>query len=86
MMEILLTIAGLALILVGANYLTDGSAALARRFHISEFIVGLTVVAIGTSTPELIVSVMSALANSEVPIFSAAIFAPLIDLVSIDTR
>lgn len=64
MMEILLTIAGLALILVGANYLTDGSAALARRFHISEFIVGLTVVAIGTSTPELIVSVMSAIHGS----------------------
>lgn len=64
MMDILLTIAGLALILVGANYLTDGSAAMARRFHISEFIVGLTVVAIGTSTPELIVSVMSAIHGS----------------------
>ena len=52
------------LILVGANYLTDGSAALARRFNISEFIVGLTIVAIGTSTPELVVSVISALHGS----------------------
>lgn len=63
-MNVILLIVGLALILVGANYLTDGSAALARRFKLSEFIVGLTVVAIGTSTPELVVSVVSALHGS----------------------
>lgn len=63
-MNVILLIVGLALILVGANYLTDGSAALARRFNLSEFIVGLTVVAIGTSTPELVVSVVSALHGS----------------------
>lgn len=63
-MNIILLIVGLVLILVGANYLTDGSAALARRFNISEFIVGLTIVAIGTSTPELVVSVISALHGS----------------------
>lgn len=63
-MNVILLIVGLALILVGANYLTDGSAALARRFNISEFIVGLTIVAIGTSTPELVVSVISALHGS----------------------
>lgn len=63
-MNVIFLIVGLALILVGANYLTDGSAALARRFKLSEFIVGLTVVAIGTSTPELVVSVVSALHGS----------------------
>lgn len=63
-MNVILLIVGLVLILVGANYLTDGSAALARRFNISEFIVGLTIVAIGTSTPELVVSVISALHGS----------------------
>lgn len=63
-MNIILLIVGLVLILLGANYLTDGSAALARRFNISEFIVGLTIVAIGTSTPELVVSVISALHGS----------------------
>lgn len=63
-MDILFAIIGLALILGGANYLTDGSAALAKRFNIPEFIIGLTIVAVGTSTPELVVSVMSALNGS----------------------
>jgi len=48
------------LILTGANALTDGASALARRFGISDLVVGLTVVAFGTSTPELVISVMSA--------------------------
>lgn len=68
-MDILLLILGLALILGGANFLTDGSAALAQRFRVPEFIVGLTIVAVGTSTPELVVSVLSAAAgNSDVAI------------------
>ena len=66
-MDILLLIAGLGLILAGANFLTDGSAALAQRFRMPEFIIGLTIVAVGTSTPELVVSVLSAAAgNSDV--------------------
>lgn len=60
-MYIVYLIAGLVLILAGANYLTDGSAELAKRFRISEFVIGLTVIAIGTSTPELAVSFLSAL-------------------------
>ena len=60
-MDILLLIIGLGLILAGANFLTDGSAALAQRFRVPEFIIGLTVVAVGTSTPELVVSFLSAL-------------------------
>lgn len=62
-MNILLLIVGLALILGGANFLTDGSAALAKRFRVPEFIIGLTVVAVGTSTPELVVSMLSAIAG-----------------------
>lgn len=62
-MDIFLLIVGLGLILGGANFLTDGSAALAQRFRVPEFIVGLTVVAVGTSTPELVVSVLSAIAG-----------------------
>ncbi len=49
------------LIIVGAMWLTDGSVALAQRFKVPEFVVGLTVVAIGTSMPELTVSLLSAL-------------------------
>lgn len=59
-LDILFLIGGLALILVGANMLTDGSSDLARRMGISELVVGLTVVAFGTSTPELVISIISA--------------------------
>lgn len=62
-MNWLFLILGLALILGGANFLTDGSAAVAKRFRVPEFIIGLTVIAIGTSTPELVVSVLSAIAG-----------------------
>ena len=51
------------LIIVGAMWLTDGSVAVAQRFKMPEFIVGLTIVAVGTSMPELTVSLMSALAG-----------------------
>ncbi len=61
MADIALLILGLALILAGANYLTDGAVAIAKRFQVSEFVVGLTVVAIGTSMPEMVVSFISAL-------------------------
>ncbi|MFR9620087.1 MAG: calcium/sodium antiporter [Rikenellaceae bacterium] len=61
---VLILIAGLVLILFGANYMTDGSAAIARRFNISGFVIGLTVVAIGTSMPEMVVSIVSALKGS----------------------
>ncbi|MFI3282347.1 MAG: calcium/sodium antiporter [Rikenellaceae bacterium] len=60
MNEILLVL-GLVLILGGANYLTDGAAAIAKRLRISEFVVGMTIVAIGTSMPEMVVSVISAM-------------------------
>ena len=51
-MEYLILVGALALIIVGASMLTDGSVALAERLHIPEFIVGLTIVAVGTSMPE----------------------------------
>ena len=52
---------GLVLILTGADFLTDGAAEVAKRFRMSEFVVGLTVIAVGTSMPELAVSFLSAL-------------------------
>jgi cation:H+ antiporter len=64
-MAILFLLVGLALILLGANCLTDGASAVARRFNISSLVIGLTIVAFGTSTPELVVSVISALKGSD---------------------
>lgn len=54
-------ITGLALILLGANYLVDGSSSIAKKFGLSEFVIGLTIVGIGTSTPEMVVSFMSSI-------------------------
>ena len=63
-MNILLLIGGLILILLGANGLTDGAASVAKRFHIPPIVIGLTIVAFGTSAPELTVSVSSAIKGS----------------------
>lgn len=60
-MDYLLLVVGLALLLLGANYLVDSSVAIAKRAKISNFIIGLTIVGIGTSAPELFVSIQSAL-------------------------
>lgn len=60
-LDIVWLIAGLLLILVGAQLLTDGASAIARRMGISELVVGLTIVAFGTSAPELVISVMAAI-------------------------
>lgn len=57
--QILILLAGLFLILFGANWLVDGSSSIAKRFGISEFVIGLTIVGIGTSTPEMVVSFLS---------------------------
>ena len=57
--QILLLLVGLGLILLGANWLVDGSSSIARKFGISEFVIGMTIVGIGTSTPEMVVSFIS---------------------------
>lgn len=63
-MDYLFLILGLVILTVGAELLTKGCVGMAARFRVPEFVVGLTVMAIGTSMPELTVSVMSALKGS----------------------
>ena len=62
--SILLLIVGGALVLLGADKLTDGATALARRFGVTEMVIGLTVVAFGTSLPEFVTSFMSTIKGS----------------------
>lgn len=62
--DILFMVLGLVLILVGANCLTDGASAIAKRWGLSDLVIGLTVVAFGTSAPELVISIVSALNGS----------------------
>lgn len=59
--DILFLIIGLALVLAGANYLTDGATSIAKKFKISDLVIGMTVVAFGSSTPDLVVSLTSTL-------------------------
>ena len=60
-LSVILIIIGFVLLIVGADILVDGSSGIAKKFHIPEIIIGLTIVSIGTSMPELFVSITSAL-------------------------
>ena len=64
LIQSLILAGGLIMILFGANYLVDGASSIAKKFGISEFIIGLTIVGMGTSTPEMVVSYMSAFNGS----------------------
>ena len=59
--NILMIVAGVVLVLWGADRLTDGAVALAERMEIPQIVIGLTIVALGTSAPEFCVSLVSAL-------------------------
>lgn len=58
--QILLFVVGLALIIFGADWLVDGASSIARKSGISEFVIGLTIVGMGTSAPEMVVSFLGA--------------------------
>lgn len=59
--DIALILLGLVMILVGSDWLVEGASGIARKYGISEFIIGMTIVGIGTSMPELVSSVISAI-------------------------
>ena len=61
---VILLLLGLLLVVLGADWLVDGASAVARRTGISEFVIGLTIVSIGTSAPELVVSTVGALGGN----------------------
>lgn len=62
--DIFLLVLGLALIVKGADWLTNGASGVARKFNVSELVIGLTIVAFGTSMPEFVVSALSAINGS----------------------
>ena len=59
--EVILILVGFVMLIKGADILVDGASAIAKKLRISEIIIGLTIVSIGTSMPELFVSTTSAL-------------------------
>ncbi len=64
MKEILMIILGFVFLIKGADFLVDGASGIAKRFRIPEIVIGLTIVSIGTSMPELFVSTTAALQGS----------------------
>ena len=59
MLTILLLLPGVALLIGGASFLVDGASAIARRLNVPDLVIGLTIVAFGTSAPELVVNVLA---------------------------
>lgn len=60
-LKIVLLLIGLLLIVAGANYLVDGASDVSRRLGVSEFVIGLTIVGMGSSAPEMVVSIIGAI-------------------------
>ncbi|MFA6590428.1 MAG: sodium:calcium antiporter, partial [Bacteroidales bacterium] len=56
---LLLVVVGFACLIYGANWLVDGASALAKKHKMSDLAIGLTIVAFGTSAPELVVNVVA---------------------------
>lgn len=81
--NILLIILGFALLVFGADLLIKGASNIAKKFHIPELLIGLTIVAVGTSLPELIITITSAEKNSTDLIIGNAIGSNICNLLLI---
>jgi len=64
LLDIVLLIVGFGFVIKGADLLIDGASSLAKRFSIPEIVIGLTIVAFGTSAPELVVNIFASLRHS----------------------
>ena len=79
--DIIVLVLGLALLVFGANYVTDGAVAVAKRFKVSNLIIGLTVVALGSTMPDIVVCVESAFQNKPALAVGEVIGANIFDLL-----
>ena len=81
--NIILLLAGFVLLIKGADFFVDGASALARKFKIPPLVVGLTIVAMGTSTPELAVSISASLSGANSMAVSNVIGSNLFNLLAV---
>lgn len=79
--DIIFLVLGLALLVVGANYVTDGAVAVARRFKVSNLMIGLTVVALGSTLPDIVVCVESAFQDKPALALGEVIGANIFDFL-----
>jgi cation:H+ antiporter len=73
LINLLLLVLGLFLLIKGANWLIDGASSLARKYQISDLAIGLTIVAFGTSAPELVVNAFASYENHQDLVFGNVI-------------
>lgn len=81
--SMVITVIGFVMLIKGADWFVDGASSIARKLHVSGLVIGLTVVAIGTSLPELSVSVTSAYAGSSSLSYSNVIGSNIFNLIPI---
>ena len=79
--DILFLLLGLILLVFGANYVTDGAVAVAKRFKVSHLIIGLTVVALGSTLPDMVVCVESAFENNPAMAIGEVMGSNIFDLL-----
>lgn len=79
--DILFLLLGLFLLVVGANYVTEGAVAVARRFKVSNLMIGLTVVALGSTLPDMVVCVESAFRHQPALAIGEVIGSNIFDLL-----
>ena len=79
--DIIFFLIGLVLIVAGGNFLTDGASAVARRFNIPGLVIGLTIVAFGSSTPDLVVCLTSTLRDKSELALGDVVGANIFDLL-----
>lgn len=78
-----LVVGGLGLLILGANVLLNGAVAIAKSFEISDIVIGLTIVAIGTSLPELATSAVAAYKNEPDIAFGNAIGSNILNILAV---
>ena len=82
-LQIFLLLAGFVLLIIGADWLVEGASALAKKYRVSDLAIGLTVVAFGTSAPELVVNVYSSVQNHQDIVFANVIGSNMFNLFAI---
>ncbi|HOH99516.1 MAG TPA: calcium/sodium antiporter [Bacteroidales bacterium] len=81
--NILLLIVGFLLLIKGADWFVSGASALARKYHVSDLAIGLTIVAFGTSAPELVVNAFASATDHQSIVFGNVIGSNLMNLLLI---
>ncbi|MEJ5284130.1 MAG: calcium/sodium antiporter [Brevinematia bacterium] len=82
-MDFILLIIGFVLLIYGANFLVDGGAALAKKLNVPTIVIGLTIVAFGTSAPELVVNIFASIKNNSDIVLGNILGSNIFNILSI---